>query len=81
MVLTQKPVLIMNNSMEAPIKAETVPIFTYQPRNFISTENPNKKKRENDINIITNSLIFSKRTKMVSALKFQSYLRSSSCGT
>lgn len=48
MVLTQNPVLIMNISMEAPIKAETTPIFTYQPRNFISTENP----KANDIDII-----------------------------
>lgn len=34
-VLIQKPVLIMNSSMEAPIKAEPIAIFTYQSRNFI----------------------------------------------
>uniref|UniRef100_A0A2P2JWU6 Uncharacterized protein MANES_03G190000 n=1 Tax=Rhizophora mucronata TaxID=61149 RepID=A0A2P2JWU6_RHIMU len=35
MAHSQKPVLIMNNSMEAPIKAEPTAIFTYQSRNFI----------------------------------------------
>ncbi|RAL38491.1 hypothetical protein DM860_002469 [Cuscuta australis] len=34
-VLTQKPVLIMNSSMEPPMAAETIAIFTYQSKNFI----------------------------------------------
>lgn len=45
-VLTQKPVLIMKNSMEAPIRADPNAIFKYQSRNFIFTAkytNPNKK--------------------------------------
>lgn len=34
-VLTQKPVLIMKNSIEPPIMADTTAIFKYQSRNFI----------------------------------------------
>lgn len=34
-LLTQKPVLIMKNSIEAPIIAEPTAIFKYQSRNFI----------------------------------------------
>lgn len=34
-VLTQKPVLIMKSSIEAPIEAETSAIFTYHSKNFI----------------------------------------------
>jgi len=51
----------MNISMEAPIKTETVPIFTYQPRNFISTENP-KTRNDNNIIMKRNPFFLSKRT-------------------
>lgn len=42
-VLTQKPVFIIKNSMEAPTKAETTEIFKYQSRNFIFTAQKENK--------------------------------------
>jgi len=33
--LTQKPVLTMKNSIEAPTNADATPIFKYQSRNFV----------------------------------------------